>query len=439
MPPSTHNPWQHGPLRVTSDGRGFEHADGTPFFLMGDTAWEMIHFATEAEVDSYFTQRVAQGFNTTLTVAVAELEGFTKPNHAGHTPFEGSDLSQTNEAYWQHVDAVFSIAERHGCYVGLLPAWGTWVDQGHIHIENAHDYGAWIATRYKDRTNLIWIIGGDLDYKGYHGQHDAVFQALAMGIRSVDTQHLIGYHAKTRSSLFAHNESWLDFNMFQTSHQLPDNPDSYRWIEADRALSPAKPTLDGEPRYEDHPIAWDEKNGSFNDFDARQAAYWSVFSGAAGHVYGHIGVIAWKHDRLSPLPWYLPPSIINWDAAITRPGAFDMAHLMELRQAISNHPLTPDQSIITSENPEDGGHIRAARTATEILIYSPYGRPFDVDLGFFTNSAVTCTWFDPRTGKTQKIERHPSNSNTFTPPGQPERGNDWVLIVATASAHTSTF
>src|SRR5439155_8204270 len=31
--------FQHGPIRLASDRRHFEHADGTPFFWLGDTWW----------------------------------------------------------------------------------------------------------------------------------------------------------------------------------------------------------------------------------------------------------------------------------------------------------------------------------------------------------------------------------------------------------------
>ena len=31
--------YQHGPIRVAPDKRHFEHADGTPFFWLGDTWW----------------------------------------------------------------------------------------------------------------------------------------------------------------------------------------------------------------------------------------------------------------------------------------------------------------------------------------------------------------------------------------------------------------
>ena len=74
--------------------------------------------------------------------------------------------------------------------------------------------------------------------------------------------------------------------MFQSGHAALDAP-NYRFVEADRRLRPAKPVLDGEPRYEDHPIDWKPENGWFGAADVRQAAYWAVLAGAAGHTYGN--------------------------------------------------------------------------------------------------------------------------------------------------------
>ena len=48
------------------------------------------------------------------------------------------------------------------------------------------------------------------------------------------------------------DSSWLDFNLFQSGHEF-DNP-NYRMTRHDYEFIPAKPVLDAEPNYEDHPI-----------------------------------------------------------------------------------------------------------------------------------------------------------------------------------------
>lgn len=64
-------------------GRSLVHADGSPFFWLGDTAWMMIHRASESEVNTYFQTRAAQRFNVTLQVALGEIGTWNQPTRQG--------------------------------------------------------------------------------------------------------------------------------------------------------------------------------------------------------------------------------------------------------------------------------------------------------------------------------------------------------------------
>ncbi|MBM3882187.1 MAG: DUF4038 domain-containing protein [Verrucomicrobia bacterium] len=69
--------------------------------------------------------------------------------------------------------------------------------------------------------------------------------------------HLITYHPRGPglSSDYFHQADWLDFNMFQSSHAARDH-DNGLYARRDYDLKPAKPTLDGEPRYESIPVGF---------------------------------------------------------------------------------------------------------------------------------------------------------------------------------------
>ncbi|MBZ0255609.1 DUF4038 domain-containing protein, partial [bacterium] len=41
----------HGPLHVSENQRFLVHQDGTPFFYLGDTAWELFHRLTREEAE----------------------------------------------------------------------------------------------------------------------------------------------------------------------------------------------------------------------------------------------------------------------------------------------------------------------------------------------------------------------------------------------------
>lgn len=59
-------------LQLTSNRRFLQYEDGTPFFYLGDTAWELFHRLTLAEAERYLTNRVAKGFTVIQAVALAD-------------------------------------------------------------------------------------------------------------------------------------------------------------------------------------------------------------------------------------------------------------------------------------------------------------------------------------------------------------------------------
>ena len=59
----TNDHYKHGPLKIAADGRHFEHADGTPFFWLGDTAWLLFSKLNRDETVRYLDNRAAKGFN----------------------------------------------------------------------------------------------------------------------------------------------------------------------------------------------------------------------------------------------------------------------------------------------------------------------------------------------------------------------------------------
>ncbi|MBW6502570.1 MAG: DUF4038 domain-containing protein, partial [Bacteroidales bacterium] len=293
------NPWKgsstdlsRGKLMISENKRFLVFEDGTPFFYLGDTGWELFHRLNKEESERYLENRRAKGFTVIQAVALAELDGLNTPNDEGNRPLTDNDPLKPNEAYWAHVDWVIKKAAEKGIFIGLLPTWGDKVDKrwgvGPVIFtkENAFEYGQWIGNRYKDYPNIIWVNGGDRDGGG---ENTPIWNALGEGIKSVDKNHLMTFHpwGERSSSEWFHNTSWLDFNMCQTGHGQRSYAIFKRLVVRDYNLTPVKPCFDGEPRYEDHPVGWNpEVLGWFNDADVRQALYWNLFSGGLGHTYG---------------------------------------------------------------------------------------------------------------------------------------------------------
>ena len=363
------------------------------------------------------------------------LGGTDIPNPYGELPLIDRYPTRPNEGYFRHVDEIVQYAEELGLFIGLLPTWGScWKLDGRntaiFTVENARIYGRFIGERYRDKA-IIWILGGDQDIESE--EEHAIIEAMALGLKEGDGgAHLITYHPRGpgRSAEYLHQAEWLDFNMCQSSHGAHDH-DNGLFIDYDYALEPPKPTVDGEPRYETMPVGFYYKEVSrydrFDAYDARQAAYWALMSGACGHTYGHNCIWQmWTPER-KPYLW----ANIPWYESLDHPGAFQMGFVRRLFQSRPFQELVPDQGMIVDGPTSGGAKIRAARSinGTFAFIYSPRGESFTLDKRVFKARRVKEFWYDPRYGCTYYIHTATNAAfQTYTPPTS-GRGNDWILIL----------
>ncbi|WP_426754677.1 DUF4038 domain-containing protein [Myxococcus sp. Y35] len=425
-------------LRVSSNGRFLVKEDGTPFFWLGDTAWQLLTYLNRSEAVTYLQNRADRGFNVIQAVGVGPLAG-VGPNAHGDKPFLNDNFATpavtlgndpnnaTQYDYWDHVDFIINEAESRGIYTALLPAWGTYVP-GYLTAANAQAYGQFLGNRYASKP-IIWVLGGDVSPVGYEHIWRALARGIAIGVSGTEdySKVLMTFHPKGahQSTLWFHEEPWLDFNMQQNGHCT--NTAVYDRIATDYARPPAKPVLDAEPLYEQFPICFNTANGFSNDYEVRKFAYWSVFAGAFGHTYGHNAV--WQMYAPGRPPQFSPQS--DWHQAILHPGAAQMQYLRRLIESRPGLVRTPDQALLASSVGSGTNRIQATRASDGgyAFIYSASGQPFTVNMSRLSGGTVRATWYNPRNGATQVVGTY-ANTGTrqFTPPGS-GAGNDWVLAL----------
>ena len=436
-------------LKVSDNRRFLVTQDGRPFFYLADTAWELFHRLDRQQAVQYLTKRAEQKYTAIQAVALAELEGVSVPNAYGDLPLIDKDPTKPAVTpgaapdnpqaydYWDHVEYIVDQANARGLYIAMLPSWGRWVNSGRsdeslLTAANAQTYGEFLGRRFA-KKGIIWVLGGDRTATGFEGTWRALARGIAIGVAGKEDYNavLMSFHPRgsETSSTWFHGDEWLDFNMHQTGHGLAEKSTPWARIAADYARTPVKPVLDGEPLYEDHPLAFASKvNGYSFDAHIRQRAYWDVFSGACGHTYGNHSV--WQMYAPGRQPINGP--LLYWYEAIHRPGAAQMQYVRTLIESRPYLSRVPDTSIVA--NPLDGAdRIVATRGDGYVFVYSAQGRPFTVNMGKVSGEEVKAWWYNPRTGTNREIALF-ENTGTreFVCPSE-GFGSDWVLVLDDAA------
>ena len=430
-------------IKISANKRFFQTADGKPFFWMGDTGWLLFIKCNREDAIKYLDIRKQQGFNVVQVMLIHDIDLGT--NVYGDSALHNKDVSRPDTTsgksfndkieydFWDHVDYIIDEAGKRGIYMALVPVWGGNVK--YINETQGKTYASFLANRYKNKANIIWLNGGDI--KGSDGLN--VWKMMGKTIRSIDKNHLITFHPRGRnsSSEWFHNESWLDFNMFQSGHRsyaqdtssnetLHYGEDNWRYVNYDYRLKPVKPTFDGEPSYEDIPYGLHRADQPYwKDHEVRRYGYWSVFAGACGFTYGHNSVMQFYTPGDSGISFF--PKI-KWQEGMMAPGAGQMQYLKQLILSKSYFDRVPAQELIP-DNGDRYDRIIATKGKSYAMFYIYNAGNFTVAVNKLNFIPKKAGWFSPKDGQIITIRDYRSTTKAFDPPGDKQNGNDWVLIL----------
>ena len=421
---------------VAPNHRYLQTSAGEPFFWLADTAWLMFQKLDREATKRYLDNRRALGFNV---IQAMVLHAANDRNAYGAAALNDGDPARpraTDEEhdYWNHIDWVLDAASERGIYLAMVPAWGALAARGALTAGNVEPYARFLAGRYRGRTNIFWLTGGDIRAD----RHMEIWKTMGRTLRAADPGHLISYHpfGRTSSSEWLHAEPWLDFDMFQSGHRSyrqdesakSKGEDNWRYVQEDYARVPPKPTIDGEPSYEGIPHGLhDTSQPYWTAGDCRRYAYWSVFAGAFGHTYGNNAVMQMNAPE-SRQRSFGPKNY--WYEAIDDPGAAQMRYLKKLILSRPFFERVPAQDLVGGDVGTRYERILATRGRGYAMFYTYTGRPFEVRMGGIAGSSVKASWVNPRTGTISEAATFPNSGvRNFVPPGTPAPGNDWVLLL----------
>jgi hypothetical protein len=323
------------------------------------------------------------------------------------------------------VDYVVNRANELGLVMGLVPAKSWHVTEHAEKVfdeKNAYLFGKFLGERYKNNA-VIWFPGGD----SAPGKYEAVWVAMAKGLRDGSGgSQLVCYHGQgsTSSSMWFHQAHWLDFNSIQSGHNF--RSDSYAFVSKDYALTPAKPTVDMEPAYENHPTGANQPR--IDAHKVRSQAYAAMLAGAAGHGYGAMDLFYFYKDADGPFP---KNGFQHWRKAMAYEGSRQVGLMRRLFEQRPWHRMVPDQSALASEQGDGTRRLIAARAqdGSFVIAYTPVGQPISMHMNKLNSARVTAQWYDPRNGTWKTIGSYSSKgAQEFVAPTQGEQ-DDWVLVL----------
>lgn len=327
---------RHGPIRVAADKKHFEHADGSPFFWLGDTWWmgltNRLHWPEEFA--SLTKDRVGKGFTVVQIVAglYPDMPAFDArgANEFGF-PWE-KDYARINPDYFASADHRIEHLAANGIAPCIVGAWGYHLPW--LGVEKMKKHWRNIIARW-GAYPVFWCVAGEGAMPYYLAPDkakDAEFQKrgwteIASYIRKTDPFHRpISIHPTDLSRTNVTDPAVLDFEMLQTGHgdraSLPQTIDSLR---RSRAATPTMPTINSE-------VCYEGILGTCHDDVVRLMAWTSFLAGTAGHTYGANGI--WQLNRKdqpygkSPHGGTYGPT--PWDEAMNLPGSAQMGHAKKL-------------------------------------------------------------------------------------------------------------
>jgi hypothetical protein len=408
---------QHGAVRVSKDGSHLEHADGTPFFWLGDTAWNGPLMSKAEDWDKYLNDRVAKKFTA---IQFVTTQWRTAPtNLEGEVAFTGIDKIQINPAFFKRMDARIDALNAKGLLAVPVLLWairGAENPGWYLPEDQAILMEKYLVARY-GAHHVVWIPAGDTTYREANGEK---WRRIARAVFGDDSHAPIVMHPQGMQSYVENykDEKWLDIIGYQSGHG--DNDAALKWIHSGPIAKEAqqfttRPFINLEPPYEDH-IAYQSKQ-RHTDFTVRRASYWSLLNApTAGLTYGAHGVWSWEVEPKEPLLHKGTGIAKPWFDAMNLPGSLQMKFLHEFFASLKWWELRPAPSLVASQSSDPAKFIAAAKTRSGdvAVLYFPAGGEITI------NNTKQAQWFDPRTGQWQTAN---SQSGKFQTPNT----QDWVL------------
>lgn len=413
-------------LEPSANGRYLQWSNGTPIFLLSDTAWLLPARYTLEEVASHASTRAAQGFTAIQMTASFPENGY----QSLESVFAGGDFTRPVDSYWATLDAKIKLCTDAGLIVLLNPFWkktgdATIASNG---ADKSRAYGKWLGARYRDNHHVAYFIGGDDTPAAVRNELDAMGLGIQDAYSAVGLpKAIIAYHgdpAKSSREEWPANPSWLTLDWSYAYSEPLGAPLPYQENHTDWPKKPTLPIMFGEGWYDrDDGATTASRFG--NRFMLRRQLWWNPLSGAiAGCAYGAEPI--WFHRYKN----YTPAQAVLWKSGL------DAARMKKFLDGVEWWRLQPDvdRTFITAGNAAPGELDYAVGALADDgsfgVVYTPTAR--NLTLKMPAGKSYTLRWFDPTDGtyRAGSVAGAAGASVPLTHPGDnASNAQDWVILV----------
>lgn len=449
------NPNYRGFLKIAPNGRYFQYADGTPFFLLASTLWAgntarcVLGENQDGPFFQYVDLRKSQGFTMILMQLFHGFgdygygnypESLGQRNEGGQPFFEG-DVTNLNPEFYKYLDQRIHAIWERGLTTATPTAWFGKTGDCKFTIEDAIRISCYLRVRY-GAYNGLWALCGEYQYnfRDCNWTPEDV-NRLGQSVQKHNPyDHPLSIHPSARadwpephnvqSSMPFHSEDWLDHHWLQTGQSIDRLYNIVIRAEENRAMTPARPVFHSEGYYEraDNP---DES------YYSRWQVWAAFLSGCAGHGHGAMGI--WQfYDPNEPMGETGKNIGVPWKIAMQFQGPSTLKHAASLLQSIGWNRLEPCRNALRIDGktcPHPSTNELTPPFAAYIpnrcwIIYFPRGNAGrGITIKHPTlNSAMIGSWYNPRTGVWIKTNR-PVILKDGNIPTRPKPSNeDWVMI-----------
>ncbi len=430
---------RHGYVRLEEGKRYLVYGDGTPFFYIGDTHWQMPDYERLHECNypgcscgnqfkHLVDDRVKKGFNVYQTYfdsAMSDGGGNKTVNRwwtDNYTKINPQAFNDTMDIMMEYLASCgITVALGFGVHNNSIAAYKS-------NPEPILAFARYCVARYASFP-VIWITGQEINYefdvKDVFDIWCKVGELVGKldGYKRPNGAHSLPMKSDDERAKKLDAQPWHQWWTLQAGHGGVSTIQPRFFYESYYKNEKVKPYIETECQYEDIYC-----NGFTGHDASRIGAYHAIQCGSAGFTYGVTGVWAmgWNQkddcgwETYSPEPWYI---------GMDKPGSEQIMYLKKFYEYVGWSKLEPNFAVDCGAF-ELRKYVSVSHIGQDVFVALFYANDAETGTlyGLKPNVKYQARWFNTISGKFIDLPDVISSDGAYDVPNKPSN-RDWILLL----------